>query len=118
LLRVQLLAVALAVSWKLLRRYRAWVAEWRQRPVVPRDAELICVESAFRSTSRWPIVARVDRAYRLPSGLVVLVELNAEVKNLVDAVKKVIGRDVMVRSSLHCRRVRPIACASTSMGTT
>jgi hypothetical protein len=33
-----------------------------------RDAELICVESQFRSKSRWPIVARVDRAYRLPSG--------------------------------------------------
>jgi hypothetical protein len=44
------------------------------RPVL-RDAELFCVESQFRSKSRWPIVARVDRAYRLPSGLVVLVEL-------------------------------------------
>lgn len=72
---VLLLAVALAVTWNLVRRQRARVAERRDRPAGLRDAELICVESQFRSKSRWPIVARVDRAYRLPSGLVVLVEL-------------------------------------------
>ena len=72
---VLLLAVALAVTWHLVRRRRARVAERRDRPVGLRDAELFCVESQFRSKSRWPIVARVDRAYRLPSGLVVLVEL-------------------------------------------
>jgi len=70
-----LLAVALVVSWQLLRRQRALVAERRDRPADLRDADLIWVESQFRSKSRWPIVARVDRAYRLPSGLVVLVEL-------------------------------------------
>lgn len=70
-----LLAVALVVSWQLLRRQHALVAERRDRPADLRDADLICVESQFRSKSRWPIVARVDRAYRLPSGLVVLVEL-------------------------------------------
>ena len=70
-----LLAVALVVSWQLLRRQHALVAERRDRPAALRDAELICVEAQFRSKSRWPIVARVDRAYRLPSGLVVLVEL-------------------------------------------
>lgn len=73
--RVLLLAVALAVTWHLVRRRRARVAERRDRPVGLRDAELFCVESQFRSKSRWPIVARVDRAYRLPTGLVVLVEL-------------------------------------------
>lgn len=72
---VLLLAVALAVAWHLVRRHRARVAERRDRPAGLRDAELICVESQFRSKSRWPIVARVDRAYRLPGGLVVLVEL-------------------------------------------
>ena len=72
---VLLLAVALAVMWHLVRRHRARVAERRDRPAGLRDADLICVESQFRSKSRWPIVARVDRAYRLPSGLVVLVEL-------------------------------------------
>ena len=72
---VLLLAVALAVVWHLFRRHHARVAEWRDRPAALRDAELICVEAQFRSTSRWPIVARVDRAYRLPTGLVVLVEL-------------------------------------------
>mgnify|MGYP002137449370 FL=1 len=72
---VLLLAVALAVAWHLFRRHRARVAEWRDRPAALRDAELICVEAQFRSKSRWPIVARVDRAYRLPTGVVVLVEL-------------------------------------------
>lgn len=72
---VLLLAVALGVAWHLFRCHRARVAEWRDRPAALRDAELICVEAQFRSKSRWPIVARVDRAYRLPSGLVVLVEL-------------------------------------------
>ena len=72
---VLLLAVALAVTWHLVRRRRARVAEWRDRPAALRDADLICVEAQFRAKSRWPIVARVDRAYRLPTGLVVLVEL-------------------------------------------
>lgn len=72
---VLILAVALAVSWRLLWSLRARIAEWRHRPAVLRDADLICVESQFTSKSRWPIVAKVDRAYRLPSGLVVLVEM-------------------------------------------
>lgn len=72
---VLLLAVALAVAWHLVRCHRARVAERRDRPACLRDAELFCVESQFRSKSGWPIVARVDRAYRLPSGLLVLVEL-------------------------------------------
>lgn len=70
-----ILAVALLVSWRLLQRQHARVSERRDRSAELRDAVLICVESQFRSRSRWPIVARVDRAYRLPSGLVVLVEL-------------------------------------------
>jgi hypothetical protein len=70
-----ILAVALLVSWRLLQRQHARVSEWRDRPAELRDADLICVEAQFRSKSRWPIVARVDRAYRLPNGLVVLVEL-------------------------------------------
>ena len=44
---VLVLAVALAVSWWILWR-RARVAEWRQRPAVLRDAELLWVESKFR----------------------------------------------------------------------
>ena len=72
---VLLLAVALVVSWRLLGRLHARIAKWRKRPAVLRDADLICVESQFTSKSRWPIVARVERAYRLPSGLVALVEL-------------------------------------------
>ena len=72
---VLLLAVASAVAWHVIRCHHARVEERRDRPAGLRDAELFCVESQFRSKSRWPIVARVDRAYRLPTGLLVLVEL-------------------------------------------
>lgn len=62
-----LLAVAFAVTWHLVWRYRARVAERRDRPAGLRDAELFCVESQFRSKSRWPIVARSVGGSNLPS---------------------------------------------------
>jgi len=98
-----LLAVALVVSWQLLRRHRARVAERRDRPADLRDADLICVESQFRSKSRRPIVARVDRAYRLPSGLVVLVELKTRSTAAVRAsdVIQLSAQRVAVEDELH-----------------
>jgi hypothetical protein len=72
------LAIALAVLAVLMRllwRRRARMAEWRQRPAALRDAQLLSVEAEYRSTGARPIVARVDRAYRLPSGRVTLMEL-------------------------------------------
>lgn len=68
-------AVALAAAWRRLSRWWARAAERRQRPRALRDAELVHVEKQFRSKGRWPVMARVDRAYRLPSGMMVLVEL-------------------------------------------
>ncbi len=69
------LAVASAVLGRLLWQRHARMAEWCQRPAALRDAQLLSVESEYRSKGPRPIVARVDRAYRLPSGPVVLVEL-------------------------------------------
>ena len=72
------LAIALAVLavlGRLLWRRRARLAEWRQRPDALRDAQLLSVEAEYRSKGARPIVARVDRAYRLPSGRVTLMEL-------------------------------------------
>jgi CRISPR-associated exonuclease Cas4 len=67
--------IALAVLAWLMWRRRARHAEWRQRPAALRDAQLLSVEAEYRSKGARPIVARVDRAYRLPSGLVTLLEL-------------------------------------------
>lgn len=102
---VLLLAVALAVAWHLFRRHRARVAEWRDRPAALRDAELICVEAQFRSKRRRPIVARVDRAYRLPSGLVVLVELKTRSNAAVRAsdVIQLSAQRVAVEDELRVR---------------
>lgn len=58
-----------------LRKRQARGVERRLRPAALRDAELIHIEAAFRTTSPVPIAAKLDRAYRLPSGLLLLVEL-------------------------------------------
>ena len=58
-----------------LRKRQAACVERRSRPAALRDAELIHIEKTFRTTSPVPIAAKLDRAYRLPSGLLVLVEL-------------------------------------------
>jgi CRISPR-associated exonuclease Cas4 len=69
------LAIALVFLARLLWRRRARMTEWRQRPVALRDAQLLSVEAEYRSKGARPIVARVDRAYRLRSGRVMLMEL-------------------------------------------
>jgi CRISPR/Cas system-associated exonuclease Cas4 (RecB family) len=58
-----------------LRKRQARGVERLSRPAALRDAELIHIEKTFRTTSPVPIAAKLDRAYRLPSGLLVLVEL-------------------------------------------
>ncbi len=49
-------------------------AELASRPDALRKAELIHVERLFHVSEPVRLVARIDRAYRLPSGLIVLVE--------------------------------------------
>lgn len=80
---MMILAVAIGfVGWVIAGR-RAAVAERRQRPASLRDAELVFVERQFRSSGRWPVVARVDRVYRKPSGILVLVELKTRASPVV-----------------------------------
>ena len=67
-------AVALGLLLHLRKRQARGV-ERRSRPAALRDAELIHIEKTFRTTSPVPIAAKLDRAYRLPSGVLVLVEL-------------------------------------------
>ncbi len=49
-------------------------AERASRPEALRSAELIYAERLFRVSAPVSLVARIDRAYRLPSGVIVLVE--------------------------------------------
>jgi CRISPR-associated exonuclease Cas4 len=58
-----------------MRKRQARGVERRSRPAALRDAELIHIEKTFRTASPVPIAAKLDRAYRLPSGQLVLVEL-------------------------------------------
>ena len=66
---------------------------WSRRPgiasarlVLPRElrgARLVYAEQLFRSTGKTAITARVDRAYRVASGTVVLLELKTRDRNRV-----------------------------------
>ena len=73
---VGLLMVAgiLGVAWSLSKRDRAGSAPVNL-PRELRDARLLYAEQLFTATGQSSISARVDRAYRLPSGAIVLLEL-------------------------------------------
>ena len=67
-------AIAFGLLLHLRKRHDGGI-ERRSRPAALRDAELVHIETTFRTTSPVPIAAKLDRAYRLPSGQLVLVEL-------------------------------------------
>ncbi len=67
--------LALAIAWQQSVGTDAALAERASRPAALRDAELIYMERLFRASKHVGVVAKIDRAYRLPSGLLVLVEL-------------------------------------------
>ncbi len=56
-------------------------AEWASRPAALRDAELVYMEKLFRISTPVGLVAKLDRAYRMPSGLLVLVEFKTRSSN-------------------------------------
>lgn len=66
--------------WRSLETHAAW-AERASRPVALRDAELVPWKgcSGFPRPSGW--WRKLDRAYRLPSGLLVLVEFKTRWSN-------------------------------------
>ena len=72
---VAVVGFALAMArWRSLETHAAR-AERALRPAALRDAELVYMEKLFRISTPVGLVAKLDRAYRLPSGLLVLVEL-------------------------------------------
>ncbi len=56
-------------------------AERASRPAALRDAELVYMERLFRVSTPVGLVAKLDRAYRMPSGLLVLVEFKTRWSN-------------------------------------
>ena len=56
-------------------------AERASRPAALRDAELVYMERLFRISTPVGLVAKLDRAYRMPSGLLVLVEFKTRWSN-------------------------------------
>ena len=65
---------ALVVAW-VRRRAARLAGEIATRPPELRAAELTYREALFRTERPFPLVAKLDRAYRLRSGVLVLVEL-------------------------------------------
>ena len=66
--------------WRSLETHAAR-AERALRPAALRDAELVYMEKLFRISTPVGLVAKLDRAYRLPSGLLVLVEFKTRWSN-------------------------------------
>jgi hypothetical protein len=77
---VALLAVAtiLVIAWSLSKRHHAGPVPMNP-PRELREARLLYAEQLFTATGKPSISARVDRAYRLRSGAVVLLELKTRV---------------------------------------
>lgn len=78
---IAFVCLALAVArWRSVTS-EAVLAERALRPPALRDAELVYMERLFRTSRPVEVVAKIDRAYRLPSGLLVLVELKTRWRN-------------------------------------
>lgn len=90
-----------AVAWLLCRagrspRRRRSDLDWL--PAELRDAELVWSEKAFRCDEPVPIAVRIDRAYRLPKGALVLIEFKRRTQlrvRLSDVVQLSVQRYVL-----------------------
>lgn len=74
-----LLGTAVRSAWRRAHRADRWMPEGLG------EASLAYVERTFRSKGPRPLVARVDRAYRSPRGLITLVELKTRAEDRVYA---------------------------------
>ena len=72
---IVVVCLALAIARRQSAETNAALAERASRPAALRDAELVYLERLFRTSKPIGVVAKIDRAYRMPSGLLVLVEL-------------------------------------------
>ena len=72
---IVVVSLALAIARRQSAETNAALAERAARPAALQDAELVYMERLFRASRPVGVVAKIDRAYRLPSGLLVLMEL-------------------------------------------
>ncbi|WP_068635368.1 PD-(D/E)XK nuclease family protein [Thauera butanivorans] len=72
---IVVVCLALAIARRQSAETNAALAERASRPDALRDAELVDMERLFWASNPVGVVGKIDRAYRLPSGLLVLVEL-------------------------------------------
>lgn len=70
-----IVAAAVAIAVRRIRRNRIAAREKKWLPADLRRAELVYLERTFRATRPLQLVARVDRAYRRSDSTIVLVEL-------------------------------------------
>jgi CRISPR-associated exonuclease Cas4 len=90
-----------AVAWLVCRARRSPRPRCGDRDWLPaelRDAQLVWSEKAFRSQAPVPIAVRIDRAYRLPDGVLVLIEFKRRTRrrmHLSDVVELSVQRYVL-----------------------
>jgi CRISPR/Cas system-associated exonuclease Cas4 (RecB family) len=68
-------SVLIVLAWGLTGSVLARRHEKKWLPPALRDASLAYAERRFFAAKPWPLVARIDRAYRLADGRLVLTEL-------------------------------------------
>lgn len=78
---IVVVCLALVIAWQRSVETDAARAERASRPDALRDAELVYMERLFRTSEPVGLVAKIDRAYRMPAGLLVLVELKTRWAN-------------------------------------
>ena len=75
------IAIVCLMAWRRSLETNAARTERASRPAALRDAELVYMERLFRVSTPVGLVAKLDRAYRLPSGVIVLVEFKMRRSN-------------------------------------
>lgn len=78
---VAVIGFALVMARRRSLESHATRAERASRPAALRDAELVYMERLFRVSTPVGLMAKLDRAYRLPSGMIVLVEFKTRWSN-------------------------------------
>ena len=78
---IVVVCLALVIVWQRSVETDAARAERASRPDALRDAELVYMERLFRTSKPVGGVAKIDRVYRMPTGLLVLVELKTRWSN-------------------------------------
>lgn len=78
---VAVIGFALVMARRRSLESHATRTERASRPAALRDAELVYMERLFRVSTPVGLMAKLDRAYRLPSGVIVLVEFKTRWSN-------------------------------------